>query len=232
MTWIEGPLVGFDLETTGVNPCSDLPVQVALVRCERDGSVDRKVFIVDPGRDIPAGAQAIHGISTERAQREGCSLKQAAEITHRVLEESQADQVPVVAMNASFDITIAATLFRHFGLAPFPWVALVDPLVIDRRLDPYRPGKRRLDDLCKFYGVECGGFHDAGNDADATLELTRAIAQRYPEIAEHDIGDLTKLQADWHRIWAVGYDSWCRDQGRLGLGKDEFCWPVREVPAQ
>jgi DNA polymerase-3 subunit epsilon len=231
MTWIEGPLLGFDLETTGVNPCSDLPVQVALVRCERDGTVDRKVFIVDPGRAIPAGAEAIHGISTERAQREGCPLGEAAEVTHTALAKAQAEHVPVVAMSASFDITIAAVLFRKFGLAPVPWVALVDPLVIDRKLDPYRPGKRRLDDLCKFYDVASGGLHDAGNDADAALALTRAIARRYPEIAEPDIGDLTRLQADWHRTWAVGYDSWCRDQGRPGLGHDEFRWPVREVPA-
>ena len=34
MTWNEGPLLGFDLETTGVNPYSDLPVQVALVGWE------------------------------------------------------------------------------------------------------------------------------------------------------------------------------------------------------
>ena len=32
MSWNEGPLLGFDLETTGGDPGKDLPVQVALVR--------------------------------------------------------------------------------------------------------------------------------------------------------------------------------------------------------
>jgi len=78
MTWDEGPLLGFDLETTGVNPCSDLPVQVALIRWEPCGRGCRNVFIVDPGCEVPSGAQAIHGISTEKARHEGCPLGEAA----------------------------------------------------------------------------------------------------------------------------------------------------------
>ena len=53
MTWNEGPLLGFDLETTGVNPRSDLPVQVALIRWEPYGTGYRNVFIVDPGCEVP-----------------------------------------------------------------------------------------------------------------------------------------------------------------------------------
>ena len=101
------------------------------------------MFIVDPQRDIPPPAQAIHGISTRRARQEGCPLAEAAAIVHAVLERAQADHLPVVVINASFDIAIAAALFRSFGLRPILWEALVDPLVIDRQVDPYRSGKRR-----------------------------------------------------------------------------------------
>jgi DNA polymerase-3 subunit epsilon len=229
MTWSEGPLLGFDLETTGVNPCSDLPVQVALVRWEPHGRGHRNVFIVDPGCEVPSGAQAIHGISTQMARREGCPLGEAAAIVHAVLGRAQADRVPVVAMNASFDITIAAMLFRSFGLEPIAWGALVDPLVIDRKVDQYRCGNRRLDALCQIYDVVLASPHDAGSDAEATVALARTIADRYPEIAACEIGELTKCQADWHRIWALEYDSWCRENGRPGLAPEEFFWPVREV---
>jgi DNA polymerase-3 subunit epsilon len=231
MTWSEGPLLGFDLETTGLDPCSDLPVQVALVRSEPGGPGHREVFIVDPGRDIPADAEAVHGISTLRASNDGRPLEQAAAIIHSALRKAQADRVPVVAMNASFDITIAVMLFRRFGLEPLAWEALVDPLVIDRRLDGARCGKRCLDALCETYGIVLGNPHDAGNDADATLALTRVIAERYPEIAAYEIGVLTRLQSEWYRSWAVDYDSTCRDNGLPGLGPEEFCWPVREVLA-
>jgi len=113
---------------------------------------------------------------------------------HAALGKAQADRVPVVAMNASFDITIAAMLFRSFGLEPIEWRALVDPLVIDRKVDCFRAGKRRLDALCEIYQVALGSPHDAGSDADATLSLARTIAYRYPEIAKYEIGELTKLQ--------------------------------------
>lgn len=229
MTWNEGPLLGFDLETTGVNPRSDLPVQVPLIRWEPYGSGYRNVFIVDPGCEVPSGAEAVHGISTQKARQEGCPLGEAAAIVHAALGKAQADRVPVVAMNASFDITIAAMLFRSFGLEPIEWRALVDPLVIDRKVDCFRAGKRRLDALCEIYQVALGSPHDAGSDADATLSLARTIAYRYPEIAKYEIGELTKLQAGWHREWALEYDSWCRENGEPGLALEEFCWPMREV---
>jgi DNA polymerase-3 subunit epsilon len=229
MTWNDGPLLGFDLETTGVNPCSDLPVQVALIRWEPYGHGYRNVFIVNPGCEVPSGAEAIHGISTQMARREGCPLGEAAAIVHAVLGKAQADHVPVVAMNASFDITIAAMLFRNFALEPIEWQALVDPLVIDRKVDCFRSGKRRLDSLCEIYDVVLASPHDAGSDADATLALARTIADRYPEIAKCEIGELTKFQADWHRTWALEYDSWCRQNGRPGLAPEEFCWPLRAV---
>ena len=149
MSWNEGPLLGFDLETTGVDPGKDLPVQVALVRWEPRTKSRREVFIVDPGREIPGEAEAIHGVSTRRARREGCPLEDAAAIVHAVLETAQAERVPIVAMNASFDITITTVLFRNFGLRPIEWGALVDPLVIDRgALSGYRRLRdRRADAL-------------------------------------------------------------------------------------
>ena len=229
MGWNEGPLIGFDLETTGINPCKDLPVQVALVRWEPFDRPHRDVFVVDPGCDIPASAQAIHGITTQRARREGCPLSEAAAIVHAVLYRAQIEQVPVVAMNASFDVTIATVLFRAFGLKPVTWEALVDPLVIDRQVDRYRSGKRRLDALCHTYDVVLASPHDAGNDADAAVSIVRTIATRYPEIAACGIGELTRFQIEWHRTWALEYDSWCRDNGRPGLAPEDFCWPLREI---
>jgi len=229
MTWNEGPLLGFDLETTGIDPGKDLPVQVALVRWEPRDKVYRKVFIVNPGCEIPPGAEAIHGISTQRARREGCPLADAAAVVHAVLERAQADHVPVVAMNASFDVTIAAVLFRTFGLSPITWEALIDPLVIDRQVDRYRSGKRRLDALCRTYGIVLTTPHDAGSDADATVAIARTLARRYPEIAAYEVGELTNFQVSWHRTWAIEYDSWCKDNGRPGLAPEEFCWPLREV---
>lgn len=229
MAWTDGPLLGFDLETTGVDPAKDLPVQVALVHWERRGVVVRNVFLVDPGCEIPPSAQAIHGISTRRARREGCPLAEAVAVVHGALQLAQADRVPVVIMNASFDVTIAAALFHSYQLEPVEWEALVDPLVIDRQVDRYRSGRRRLDALCQVYDITLASPHDAGNDAEAAIALSRVIASRYPDIAACEIGRLTRFQAEWHRTWALEYDAWCRANGKVGLTPEEFYWPVREV---
>ncbi len=231
MAWHEGALLGFDLETTGTDPCDDLPVQVALVHWAADGSFERDVFIVDPEREIPAGAQAIHGISTATARAQGRSLAEAAAEVSRRLRRAEADGVPIVAMNASFDATIASLLFERFSLPPVAWSALVDPLVIDRKVDQYRKGNRRLDSLCAHYGVELHNAHDAGGDADATTELARAIARRYPEISEIEVAELTVRQCEWHRAWATNYDQWRRRNGRTGLSPEEFDWPIRRRTA-
>jgi DNA polymerase-3 subunit epsilon len=231
MTWNEGPLLGFDLETTGLDPCSDLPVQIALVHRAPLGTLDYNVFIVDPGREIPANAEAIHGISTRRARREGRPLAEAAAVVHRALRRAQSEQVPVVAMNASFDITIAALLFRRFDLEPLSWDVLVDPLVIDRQVDRERCGDRRLEALCATYGVVLGTPHDAGSDAGATIAVARELAIRYPEIASLEIGELTRRQAGWHRSWVVEHDKWCREHERPGSGPEEFGWPLRVLPS-
>jgi DNA polymerase-3 subunit epsilon len=70
MAWRDGPLLGFDLETTGIDTKRDVPVQVALVWTEADRVVTADTWLVNPGRDIPDEAIAIHGISSERARLE------------------------------------------------------------------------------------------------------------------------------------------------------------------
>jgi DNA polymerase-3 subunit epsilon len=227
MGWEDGPLLGLDFETTGIDPTSDSPVQVAIVTTTPDEVTSREVFIVDPGREIPEGAVAVHGITTERAHREGRCLEEAARRVHAALVQAVAEAVPVVAMNASFDLTLADTLFRSFGLRRLEWRAVLDPLVLDRHLDRYRKGKRRLDALCEHYCVPLVRAHDAGSDAAAAVGLTRQIARFYPSCARTPAERLTKLQARWHREWAEHYDEWRRSQQMAGLEPEEFAWPLR-----
>lgn len=227
MAWPDSPLIGLDFETTGVDPLSDLPVQVALVWCDGGGELRTASWLVDPGREVPEGAVAVHGITTERVREEGLTLAETARRVHRELEKAALEDVPVVAMNASFDVTIASRLFFAERLSPLSWQLVVDPLVLDRHLDRYRKGKRRLDALCAHYGVRLESAHDAGHDAAAAVALARELGRRFPDAGELEVGELTRLQCGWHREWASGFDDWCRRQGRSGLAEEEFDWPVR-----
>ena len=70
MSWTDGPLLGFDTETTGVDVDNDRIVTAALVRRDATGTHVRS-WLIDPGVDIPEAAAAIHGVSTEHAREHG-----------------------------------------------------------------------------------------------------------------------------------------------------------------
>ncbi len=233
MAWCNSPLVGLDFETTGVDPLSDVPVQAALVWCDGEGASHapvRQVWLVDPERQIPTEAEAVHGISSERARAYGRSLGDTARALHRALDAAEREGVGIVAMNASFDITIAECLFSKAGLPPLSWSGVVDPLVIDRHVDRYRKGKRRLDALCETYGVRLESAHDAGHDAAAAVTLARVIGRTYPEAGLLDLEELTIFEEAWHLEWAREFDDWCLSEGREPLAPGEYLWPVRSAP--
>jgi DNA polymerase III subunit epsilon len=232
MGWHSARLLGFDLETTGIDTSRDVPVQVALVWAEADGGGRTDTWLVDPGRVIPDEAIAIHGITTERARSQGCSLGEAAVRIHSAFRRAARTGVPVVAMNASFDVTIAEGLFTAFRLPALAWHMLLDPLVMDRHVDQHRQGTRCLDALCQHYRVRLDRAHDAGSDAQAAVDLARRIGLRYRECGELTPEELTVLQTAWHEEWAVEFDTWSRAQGLPGLEAHEFSWPCRRCPAE
>jgi DNA polymerase-3 subunit epsilon len=54
--------------------------------------------------------------------------------------------------------------------------SLVDPLLLDRWLDKYRKGSRKLVDVAHRWGVELSQAHAADADAIAAAQTARAIA--------------------------------------------------------
>ena len=85
--WIDGELLAFDLETTGVDKFEDVPVSFALVWFEDHEVVRTRAELVNPEREIPEGASAIHGISTERAMAEGLAMSDAvSEVADALLD--------------------------------------------------------------------------------------------------------------------------------------------------
>lgn len=234
--WVDGPVLGFDTETTGVDVGSDRIVTAALVR--REGTTTSVTsWLIDPGVEIPAAAAAIHGISTEHARAHGTVPRGALDQIASAISAALLRGEPVVAFNASFDLSLLdAELARHH-LATVPERigravrVVLDPLVLDRGLDRYRRGKRKLGDLCAHYGVHSSAaLHTADVDVLATLDVLRAIAQRFPEVASMSLDALHDRQVVAHRSWAQSFNAWRTDQGLTGPGA-ELVWPVRELGA-
>ncbi len=228
--WTEGELLCFDLETTGVDRFSDVPVSFALVRMRAGAILERTVRIVDPARPIPPEAIAIHGITDERARREGMALDQAVEVVVSALVSASGLGVPVVGIKLDFDLTIVDVLSRARdgrGLVDRGWRGpALDALVLDRHVDPYRPGRRTLVDLCRVYGVTMRQAHSAECDAEAAAAVLLAMGQQYEELSSTSAFELHAAQAEYHRTWAVSYDRWRRSRGLVGLDPAEVCWPL------
>ena len=77
--WPFGPLLGFDTETTGVNPSQDRLVTAALIRrTERTIGGDRQqsvtTWLADPGVEIPEAASAVHGPVQDQGIGDGTQL--------------------------------------------------------------------------------------------------------------------------------------------------------------
>lgn len=224
-TWASGPLLGFDTETTGVSTSSDRIVTAALVRRDplRGTTVD--TWLIDPGVPIPEGASAIHGITTEHARLHGASPWVALEEIAARIAADLSGGVPLVAFNATFDVSILeAELVRH-GLPTLadrlggPVVGVIDPLVIDRKVDKWRKGKRKLVDLCGIYGVDDAvALHTADVDVIATLDVLAAMVDRFPALAQMELRDLHEFQAAAHREWAAGFNAWRASKGLDGPG--------------
>lgn len=106
--------VAIDLETTGLDPRRDAIVSLAAIpfvggRPQPDAGYTR---IVNPGRPIPAAAQAIHGIGDLDVRDAPSASAALPEFLLRCR-----DRV-VVAHTANFDLAIIKRTARGAGLSP------------------------------------------------------------------------------------------------------------------
>ncbi|MFD1506624.1 DNA polymerase III subunit epsilon [Georgenia yuyongxinii] len=234
-SWLQGPLLGFDTETTGVDVATDRVVSAALVRRDGAGSTTR-TWLLDPGVDIPAGATAINGITTEHARTHGAAPSTALEEIAAEIAAAQAAGVPLVAYNAAYDLALLEhELARHAlpGLAErlSGGLLVLDPLVLDRHVDGSRRGPRKLVDLCEVYLVPTGELHTAEVDVVATLDLLAQMAGRHPQLVAATPNQLHATQVAAHEEWARSYNRWRARRGLSWPGADRG-WPLPEEPSR
>lgn len=235
--WFEGRLTGFDLETTGVDVENDRIVTACAVQCGGGHPTQSATWMADPGIEIPEGAAKVHGITTERARAEGRPAAEVVEQLVAALAECVLAGQPIVAMNASFDLTIVDREARRHGVQPLVDIVgrdlrVVDPRVLDKKVDPYRRGGRKLEDLCRTYGVRLDGAHSADADAIAACRVAWRIATKESRIGGASLEQLHGWQVEWARQQAESL----ADYFRRTPGKESWAdgvrteWPF--IPAQ
>ncbi|QSB04987.1 exonuclease domain-containing protein [Natronoglycomyces albus] len=211
ITWCEGPLIGFDTETTGVRTDSDRIVTAALTQ-----DAGARTWLINPGVPIPPGASAVHGITDDIAQRDGVAPEKAlAEISEH-LNAAAEDGTPIVAFRAGFDLTMLSYELDRHGLAQLPWdqLRVIDPSVLDKQADRFRRGKRKLENVCEHYAVSLQDWHTAEADAQAAVALARAIGRTFPDLARLAPADLHAAQVGWFAEDAASLEAFFRSKGR------------------
>ncbi|MGP6171204.1 3'-5' exonuclease [Microbacterium sp. A196] len=227
--WL-GRIGVFDLETTGVDVGTDRIVTAYVgVLDSRGDEVAARSWIADPGVPIPDGAAAVHGITTERAQREGRDACEVVAEIRSSLSSLFAQGLPVVAYNASYDFSLLAHECHRHGVAvleaPGP---VIDPLVIDKAVDRYRKGKRTLEFVAQHYGVTLDGAHEASADAIAAGRVAQALARAFPLATSAQ--ELHAQQIGWARTQAESLTEYFIRIGRIDPEDAlDGQWPVRET---
>lgn len=235
MAWTDGPFVGFDTETTGVNPARDYIVSICLV-IRQAGEADQVIeAIIDPGVEIPEGAARVHGMSTAYVREHGHEPREVLDAFAKQMVKAMAAGVPIVAYNGSYDFQILEanlarlglpTLAERLGREPGP---MLDPLVMDRALDRFRKGPRKLINACAAYGVpERDDYHSAAGDVLATLDVLAAMLERYPQLGEQTLDEVYAWERAAHAEWARDFNKWLASKGRTDLNPE--WWPL--PPAQ
>lgn len=219
--WWDGPLVGFDLETTGVDPETARIVTACVVLDIPGREPVVRSWIVNPGVEIPAEAAAVHGVTTERAQADGQYPDVAIGEILTLL--SAPSSPPLVAFNAAYDFTVLDREARRLGREPFALHPVLDPFVIDKQVDRYRRGKRTLGVTCQHYGITLDAAHTADADALAAVELARAIARAVPGCPAQ-AADLHAAQIGWRAEQSASLQDYLRRQDPTVV--IDGTWPV------
>ena len=202
MAWCDGPLLAFDVETTGVDLETDRLVSAAVLLI-RGQDVQAQEWIINPGVPIPPGASAIHGIDDARAAAEGRPTAVAIPELLAAIRAGLTTGAPIVAFNAAFDLTLLDREARRVGVAPLAAdFFVVDPFIIDWQVDRYRKGSRKLVDMAAHYHVPFAAesAHGATADALVTARIAWRLAQQYPtSIGAMNLADLHTAQVAWYR---------------------------------
>lgn len=232
--WHLGPLTGYDCETTGVNVETARIVTAAIIDHQPGlGDGPGELWLANPGVDIPAETTAVHGITNEQAINHGQPAAQVvAEISQHLADRLTAN-IPIVAMNARFDLTILDRECRRHQLPTLeqllgrPVAPVVDPLILDKHVDTYRKGSRKLEVLAQHYGATLTDAHTANADAIAAVQVAIAIGARYPGL-HMPAGELHDLTIKWAAAQAENFQAYKR-RTQPGFIAD-IVWPV--VPWQ
>jgi len=255
LRWYQNKLLGFDLETTGVDTHNDRVVTSAITELTPPATpgrweINNHHWLVNPGIDIPPGATNVHGITTEHAREHGTDpalaiaqiIETLAALT--ILPEylgPTSRVVPIVGMNLTYDFTLLHHEALRHGVTTWEQrqanagvrVPIIDVYVLDKHYDPRRKGKRTLTDLCAQYAVPLEDAHTAHGDVLGACRVAHRLGS-LTEAGGIDPNQLHTLQIRWREQQCASLETYFRKIRKPGPDGHPIhidrCWPVCTDP--
>lgn len=170
----ENSYIVLDLETTGLYPSSEEIIEIAAVKYMDGKEIDQFVSFINPGFPIPKQIMELTGIRDEDVN--------GAPSMRDILPDLSAflGSFPLVAHNASFDLSFLETAFRR-GSLDFD-KQYYDTLDLARQAYPYL-SSYRLEDLKHELNLGNLRSHRALTDVYMTAALFEKCQKRLGEIS-------------------------------------------------
>lgn len=161
----------FDTETTGLDPLGgDRMVEIGCVEMFNRIETGRTFHTYfNPEREMPIGAEAVHGLTSIFLSDKPRFSDKAEELLEFIAD------APLVAHNASFDFAFLNFELERCGRLPVCLSRMVDTLTLARTKHP--GAKHSLDALCMRFGIDRSQRIKHGALLDAQL-----LAQVYVEL--------------------------------------------------
>lgn len=158
----------FDTETTGMDPADgDRLVEIGAIELINHIPTGKTYHqYINPERDVPAEAVAVHGLDNERLKDEPTFGEVVGDFVDFIGSDAK-----LVAHNAEFDMKFINAEFKLFGFPSVDKKRVVDTLAIARKKFPGSPAS--LDALCRRFGIDNSErtLHGALLDSELLAEV-------------------------------------------------------------
>lgn len=150
--------VAFDLETTGIQPDTDAIVEVGAVKFVNGLPTDAFSKLVNPMREIPADAIAVHGITNEEVRGQPAIRDVLVDLA------DYCGDLPLVAHNARFDFKFLENAVKREKTRA-PTGVVLDTHALSKKVFPGMVNYR-LETLTRHFDFPNTVFHRACEDAE------------------------------------------------------------------
>ncbi|MGB0719591.1 MAG: DNA polymerase III subunit epsilon [Bdellovibrionales bacterium] len=160
--------IALDTETTGMDPTTgDRIIEIGAVEMFNHIPTGQSLQLyINPERDIPAEATAVHGITNDFVKDKPVFSQVFDEFIAFLGKDSK-----LVIHNAEFDMKFINHELAAVGHPAISWSRVIDTLAIARKKFPGSPAN--LDALCRRFGIDNSDrtYHGALLDSELLAEV-------------------------------------------------------------